>query len=94
MVGVEWEARRGRARVPPPPPPRPDASRLPPPAGPSTEEEFLRQLAGLLRALHCPDRALCGGDCATALREPGACLRLLREPGAGLGSGSGRGFSL
>ncbi|XP_019606896.2 protein FAM98C isoform X1 [Rhinolophus sinicus] len=46
--------------------------------GPSTEEEFLRQLASLLRVLHCPDRALCGGDCATALREPGACLRLLR----------------
>lgn len=46
--------------------------------GPDTEEEFLRQLAGLLRALHCPDRALCGGDCATVLREPGGGLRLLR----------------
>ncbi|XP_073082761.1 protein FAM98C isoform X4 [Manis javanica] len=42
------------------------------------EEEFLRQLAGLLRELHCPDRALCGRDCAAALRKPGACLRLLR----------------
>ncbi|XP_006540456.1 protein FAM98C isoform X1 [Mus musculus] len=46
--------------------------------GPDTEEEFLRQLAGWLRALHCPDRALCGGDCATVLREPGGGLRLLR----------------
>uniref|UniRef100_A0A8I6AIQ3 Family with sequence similarity 98, member C n=1 Tax=Rattus norvegicus TaxID=10116 RepID=A0A8I6AIQ3_RAT len=46
--------------------------------GPDAEEEFLRQLAGLLRALHCPDRALCGGDCATMLREPGGGLRLLR----------------
>ncbi|XP_051018690.1 protein FAM98C isoform X2 [Acomys russatus] len=46
--------------------------------GPDAEEEFLRQLAGLLRALHCPDRALCGGDCATGLREPGGGLRLLR----------------
>ncbi|XP_076434187.1 protein FAM98C isoform X2 [Peromyscus maniculatus bairdii] len=46
--------------------------------GPESEEEFLRQLAGLLRALHCPDRALCGGDCATVLREPGGGLRLLR----------------
>ncbi|XP_055450773.1 protein FAM98C isoform X2 [Psammomys obesus] len=45
---------------------------------PDAEEEFLRQLAGLLRALHCPDRALCGGDCATVLREPGGGLRLLR----------------
>uniref|UniRef100_K9IJQ4 Protein FAM98C n=1 Tax=Desmodus rotundus TaxID=9430 RepID=K9IJQ4_DESRO len=46
--------------------------------GSGAEEEFLRQLAGLLRELHCPDRALSGGNCATALREPGACLRLLR----------------
>uniref|UniRef100_A0A8D2DKI3 Family with sequence similarity 98 member C n=1 Tax=Sciurus vulgaris TaxID=55149 RepID=A0A8D2DKI3_SCIVU len=46
--------------------------------GPGAEEEFLRQLAGLLRALHCPDRALCGGDREAALREPGAGLRLLR----------------
>ncbi|XP_011370577.1 protein FAM98C isoform X2 [Pteropus vampyrus] len=46
--------------------------------GPGAEEEFLRQLPGLLRGLHCPDRALCSGDCAAALREPGACLRLLR----------------
>ncbi|XP_035312664.1 protein FAM98C isoform X1 [Cricetulus griseus] len=46
--------------------------------GPDAEEEFLRQLAGLLRALHCPDRALGGGNCATALREPGGGLRLLR----------------
>ncbi|XP_034879340.1 protein FAM98C isoform X2 [Mirounga leonina] len=46
--------------------------------GPGAEEEFLRQLAGLLQELHCPDRALCGGDGAAALREPGACLRLLR----------------
>ncbi|XP_045388061.1 protein FAM98C isoform X1 [Lemur catta] len=46
--------------------------------GPDAEEEFLRQLAGLLRALHCPDRALCGGDGAAALREPDAGLRLLR----------------
>ncbi|KAK7803697.1 hypothetical protein U0070_014068 [Myodes glareolus] len=45
---------------------------------PDAEEEFLRQLTGLLRALHCPDRALCGGDCATVLREPGGGLRLLR----------------
>ncbi|XP_019521759.1 PREDICTED: protein FAM98C isoform X2 [Hipposideros armiger] len=46
--------------------------------GPGAEEEFLRQLAGLLRELHYPDRALCGGDCATALQKPGTCLRLLR----------------
>uniref|UniRef100_A0A8C9A7T8 Family with sequence similarity 98 member C n=1 Tax=Prolemur simus TaxID=1328070 RepID=A0A8C9A7T8_PROSS len=46
--------------------------------GPDAEEEFLRQMAGLLRELHCPDRALCGGDCAAALREPDAGLRLLR----------------
>ncbi|XP_045702844.1 protein FAM98C isoform X4 [Phyllostomus hastatus] len=46
--------------------------------GSGAEEEFLRQLAGLLKELHCPDRALCGRDCATALQEPGACLRLLR----------------
>lgn len=44
------------------------------------EEEFLRQLAGLLRALHCPDRALCGEGREAALRQPGAGLRLLREP--------------
>ncbi|XP_047568073.1 protein FAM98C isoform X2 [Lutra lutra] len=49
--------------------------------GPDTEEEFLRQLPGLLQELHCPDRALCGGEGAAALRDPGACLRLLREPG-------------
>uniref|UniRef100_A0A8D2EJ20 Family with sequence similarity 98 member C n=1 Tax=Theropithecus gelada TaxID=9565 RepID=A0A8D2EJ20_THEGE len=42
------------------------------------EEDFLRQLGRLLRELHCPDRALCGGDGAAALREPGAGLRLLR----------------
>ncbi|KAF4010983.1 hypothetical protein G4228_002287 [Cervus hanglu yarkandensis] len=58
------------------PPPRPD--HLPPPVGPGAEEEFLRQLAGLLRELHCPDRELCGGDCAASLREPNARLRLLR----------------
>nr|XP_045041495.1 protein FAM98C isoform X2 [Desmodus rotundus] len=52
--------------------------------GSGAEEEFLRQLAGLLRELHCPDRALSGGNCATALREPGACLRLLRERGTAL----------
>ncbi|XP_012903131.1 protein FAM98C isoform X2 [Mustela putorius furo] len=46
--------------------------------GPDAEEEFLRQLAGLLQELHCPDRALCGGEGAAALRDPGACLRLLR----------------
>ncbi|XP_054566621.1 protein FAM98C isoform X5 [Eptesicus fuscus] len=46
--------------------------------GPGAEEEFLRQLPRLLEELHCPDRALCGGDCAAALREPGAGLRLLR----------------
>lgn len=46
--------------------------------GPGAEEEFLRQLPRLLQELHCPDRALCGGDCAAALREPGAGLRLLR----------------
>ncbi|XP_036264196.1 protein FAM98C isoform X2 [Pipistrellus kuhlii] len=46
--------------------------------GPGAEEEFLRQLRRLLEELHCPDRALCGGDCAAALREPGAGLRLLR----------------
>ncbi|KAM5207572.1 protein FAM98C isoform 2-T2 [Hipposideros larvatus] len=46
--------------------------------GPGAEEEFLRQLAGLLRELRYPDRALCGGDCATALQKPGTCLRLLR----------------
>ncbi|TEA42731.1 hypothetical protein DBR06_SOUSAS1610254 [Sousa chinensis] len=42
------------------------------------EEEFLRQLAGLLRELHCPDRKLCGGNCGASLREPGVRLRLLR----------------
>ncbi|KAK2500250.1 hypothetical protein MC885_017253 [Smutsia gigantea] len=52
------------------------------------EEEFLRQVAGLLRELHCPDRALCGRDYAAALQKPGACLRLLREPGARPGGGS------
>ncbi|XP_053463460.1 protein FAM98C isoform X1 [Nycticebus coucang] len=46
--------------------------------GPGAEEKFLRQLADLLRELHCPDRALCGEDCAVALREPDAGLRLLR----------------
>nr|KAF6406735.1 family with sequence similarity 98 member C [Molossus molossus] len=46
--------------------------------GPSAEEEFLRQLSGLLQELHCPDRALCGADCRTALRERGSSLRLLR----------------
>lgn len=46
--------------------------------GPNAGEEFLRQLASLLQELHCPDRSLCGGDSAAALREPGACLRLLR----------------
>ena len=65
------------------PPPRPD--HLPPPVGPGAEEEFLRQLAGLLRELHCPDRELCGGDCAASLREPDARLRLLRELEGGAG---------
>uniref|UniRef100_A0A2I3GFW0 Family with sequence similarity 98 member C n=1 Tax=Nomascus leucogenys TaxID=61853 RepID=A0A2I3GFW0_NOMLE len=46
--------------------------------GPGAEEDFLLQLGSLLRELHCPDRALCGGDGAAALREPGAGLRLLR----------------
>ncbi|XP_062968360.1 protein FAM98C isoform X4 [Cynocephalus volans] len=46
--------------------------------GPSAEEEFLRQVANLLREWHCPDRTLCGGDCVTALRKPGTGLRLLR----------------
>ncbi|XP_017917829.1 PREDICTED: protein FAM98C isoform X3 [Capra hircus] len=46
--------------------------------GPGAEEEFLRQLAGLLWDLQCPDRELCGGDCAASLREPDARLRLLR----------------
>ncbi|XP_023577316.1 protein FAM98C [Octodon degus] len=47
--------------------------------GPNAEEEFLRQLPGLLRALHCPDRALCGGEGRAAeLREPSASTRLLR----------------
>ncbi|XP_072823239.1 protein FAM98C isoform X2 [Vicugna pacos] len=46
--------------------------------GPGAEEEFLRQLAGLLGDLYCPDRELCGGDGAVALRRPGARLRLLR----------------
>ncbi|XP_027797210.2 protein FAM98C isoform X1 [Marmota flaviventris] len=46
--------------------------------GPGADEGFLRQLAGLLRALHCPDRALCGEGREAALREPGAGLRLLR----------------
>ncbi|KAM6222856.1 protein FAM98C [Rhynchocyon petersi] len=46
--------------------------------GPGAEDAFLRQLDGLLHELHCPDRTLTGGDCAAALREPGACLRLLR----------------
>ncbi|XP_045845198.1 protein FAM98C isoform X1 [Meles meles] len=46
--------------------------------GPDAEEEFLRQLAVLLQELHCPDRALCGGEGAAELGEPGACLRLLR----------------
>ncbi|XP_030768655.1 protein FAM98C isoform X1 [Rhinopithecus roxellana] len=56
-------------------PPSPDT---PVPAGPYAEEDFLQQLGRLLRELHCPDRALCGGDGAAALREPGAGLRLLR----------------
>ncbi|XP_040832307.1 protein FAM98C [Ochotona curzoniae] len=46
--------------------------------GPDAQEEFVRQLAGLLRELNCPDRAFGGEDCETALREPGAGLRLLR----------------
>ncbi|XP_031314496.2 protein FAM98C isoform X2 [Camelus dromedarius] len=46
--------------------------------GPGAEEEFLRQLACLLGELYCPDRELCGGDGAVALRGPGARLRLLR----------------
>ncbi|PNJ06787.1 FAM98C isoform 9, partial [Pongo abelii] len=46
--------------------------------GPGAEEDFLRQLGSLLRELHCPDRALCGGDGAAALRQPDAGLRLLR----------------
>uniref|UniRef100_A0A2K5RJS2 Family with sequence similarity 98 member C n=1 Tax=Cebus imitator TaxID=2715852 RepID=A0A2K5RJS2_CEBIM len=46
--------------------------------GPGAEEDFLRQLGRLLRELHCPDRALCGGDGAAELREPGSSLRLLR----------------
>lgn len=74
------------------PPPRPD--HLPPPVGPGAEEEFLRHWAGLLRELHCPDRELCGGDCAASLREPNARLRLLRELAGGPGCGSGRGYSL
>ncbi|XP_032104794.1 protein FAM98C isoform X2 [Sapajus apella] len=56
-------------------PPRRDT---PVPAGPGAEEDFLRQLGRLLRELHCPDRALCGGDGAAELREPGSSLRLLR----------------
>ncbi|XP_075393393.1 protein FAM98C [Tenrec ecaudatus] len=44
----------------------------------NAEEQFLQQLGDQLRALHCPDRALSGGDCTGTLREPGACLRLLR----------------
>ncbi|XP_022441453.1 protein FAM98C [Delphinapterus leucas] len=47
-------------------------------AGSVPEEEFLRQLAGLLRELHCPDRKLCGGNCGASLQEPGVRLRLLR----------------
>uniref|UniRef100_A0A8C2PLR7 Family with sequence similarity 98 member C n=1 Tax=Capra hircus TaxID=9925 RepID=A0A8C2PLR7_CAPHI len=62
--------------------------------GPGAEEEFLRQLAGLLWDLQCPDRELCGGDCAASLREPDARLRLLRELGARPACGSGRGYSL
>ncbi|XP_070354645.1 protein FAM98C isoform X2 [Equus asinus] len=46
--------------------------------GPGAEAAFVRQLAGLLRELHCPVRALGSGDCGAALREPGAGLRLLR----------------
>ncbi|XP_064149668.1 protein FAM98C isoform X1 [Loxodonta africana] len=45
--------------------------------GLGAEDEFLRRLGGRLRELHCPDRALSGGDCAAALRAPGACQRLL-----------------
>ncbi|XP_004601112.2 protein FAM98C isoform X1 [Sorex araneus] len=45
--------------------------------GPDAEDQFLRQLARLLREWHCPDRVLCGADGAAALREPGAGLRLL-----------------
>uniref|UniRef100_A0A8C3VRW9 Family with sequence similarity 98 member C n=1 Tax=Catagonus wagneri TaxID=51154 RepID=A0A8C3VRW9_9CETA len=46
--------------------------------GSGAEEEFLRQLASLLRELHCPDRELCGRDCASSLQEPSTGLRLLR----------------
>ncbi|XP_037675537.1 protein FAM98C isoform X2 [Choloepus didactylus] len=46
--------------------------------GPGAEDEFLRLLAGPLRALHCPDGALSAGRCEAALWEPSACLRLLR----------------
>lgn len=73
-VRVEPQAQRGGARC------HRRALRPPPLAGPGAEEEFLRQLRRLLEELHCPDRALCGGDSAAALREPGAGLRLLREP--------------
>uniref|UniRef100_A0A8C3VLP5 Family with sequence similarity 98 member C n=1 Tax=Catagonus wagneri TaxID=51154 RepID=A0A8C3VLP5_9CETA len=44
--------------------------------GSGAEEEFLRQLASLLRELHCPDRELCGRDCASSLQEPSTRLRL------------------
>lgn len=46
--------------------------------GPGAEEEFLLQLPGLLRGLHCPDRALCGRGREADLQEPSAGLRLLR----------------
>ncbi|XP_062032643.1 protein FAM98C [Lepus europaeus] len=46
--------------------------------GPGAEAACVRRLASVLRELRCPDRALCGGDGETALREPGAGLRLLR----------------
>ncbi|XP_036603734.1 protein FAM98C isoform X1 [Trichosurus vulpecula] len=46
--------------------------------GPETEDCFLLELSGLLRELHCPDRALTTGSPTTRLRNPGSRLRLLR----------------
>ncbi|XP_074075134.1 protein FAM98C [Macrotis lagotis] len=45
---------------------------------PAAEECFLLELSGLLRELHCPDRALTTGNPAARLQAPGSRLRLLR----------------
>ncbi|XP_027711296.1 protein FAM98C [Vombatus ursinus] len=46
--------------------------------GPETEDCFLLELSGLLRELHCPDRALTTGNPTARLRTPRSRLSLLR----------------